>query len=480
MIRICVVAALILGGSSARAEEPLQLLIGKERTHPLVQAFLKQHRVVVSPDLAKKIDGGAWEGAGMNFRLQFDQRVVTEVAIGRMESAQTPLLYGLRQGQSRAAVLAVSSPSIVSREEKADRVIFHHAPELPYDTIFVFEGKEPLLRSAAVLMKLPLVMALRERGKQANRIPRIQSPALEVMYKRCDHPLVNALLGRFGVQLRPESCEIYLNVLRLDRIENISGDGVAMNLRGGVIEGLTISARSAPGQSPLPLGLEIGVTTAKQIEALSTHPAVEMFNITGSNSYTLRLRYDNPFELIAMTEGTGATRKLHAVRINYRATPDEEKARDQRNQQEKAQFAQLLARVNKELTTPSAPPPAPTPATQPRPGGSTSAANDAANAPVLRRIHELRGQLGTLQVQYRLAADDRDRYASDRSYKAFEGSYNRRDNLGNSMGPTSSYSSRQSASAGFLQGDATRRAAQLEAQIRAVLAEIEQLQRQLK
>ena len=210
MIRICVVAALILGGSSARADEPLQALIGKERTHPLVQAFLKQHRVVVSPDLAKKIDRGAWEGAGMNFRLQFDQRVVTEVAIGRMESAQTPLLYGLRQGQSRQAVLAVSSPSIVSREEKADRVIFHHAPELPYDTIFVFEGKEPLLRSASVLMKLPLVMALRDRAKLANRIPRIQSAALDVMYKRCDHPLVNGLLGRFGVQLKAESCEIYL------------------------------------------------------------------------------------------------------------------------------------------------------------------------------------------------------------------------------------------------------------------------------
>lgn len=114
-------------------------------------------------------------------------------------------------------------------------------------------------------------------------------------------------------------------------------------------------------------------------------------------------------------------------------------------------------------------PPAP-----PRPGAALSSQDEILGTPRLRA--SLRG----LQVQYQLAADERARYDADRSYQSFEGSYVRRDSLGNSPGKVSSFSSRQSASALILAGDAARRMEQVKAQMLAALGEIERLQGQLR
>lgn len=478
--------------TTAAAEEPLQTLLGKPRTHPAVQAFLKQHGVVISADQATRIDSGKWEPVGGNFRLEFDQGVVTEVAIGRGDIPASgapraylkhplPLAYGLRQGMPKQAVFELADPSIVSREEKpagANRLVLHHAPDVPYDTIFTWEGgADARLVTVAVLMKLELVMAARQRGKVANRIDRIRNPIFDALWKRCDRPEVASLLALYNLTLKPELCDAMTSPRRLDRVEDIGQKPLAASFRGGVLESLSVSDRSV-GANPLPLGLELGVTTPKQLEALQRDRAVESLNHTSSYSYTLGLRFDNPFEIVATFD---AANKLQSVRITYKPTAEDQKARDLRNKQERDAFDQLLARVDKELHTPTPQPAAPASSgPSPQTANPGASANDAANAPILRRIAELRAQLGNLKVQYQLAADDQSLYGSDRSYKAFEGSYGRRDSLGRPLGTFSSYSSRQSASAMVLEGAAKQRMAQIQAQFSGVLIEIERLQRQLK
>lgn len=467
-------------------------LLGKRFADPAVVRFRTAHRLFVFPEAIKKLQSGGYESAysrGDTHRLDFEFGVVKAIAIGYQDYNEEqhkrtflqhrfPLAYGLRQGMPKEAVLALTDPSIVKKDEVTGAIFLTHSPELHYTTVFHYEVKTGLLTEIKIEMTGAGLEPFREQSRVAHRVDRIKSPMFDVLHRQCDDPLLLAFLARFAFVLNPERCSGMKNILRADQLEWVREKAFVLTFTRGLLDDVRIEGKSSPVE--LPLGLQLGVTTTKQIEALRTHPAVASVTFT-NGVWRLALHDGNPFQVSLVMDRT--TEKLSEVMVQYNRTAAEIADEAAKTKAEREAFDRLLAKVREDLSKPSPVVAAPVAEANraAEPTGDPRAAANVANAPTLRRLAELKSTLENLLFQHQLAKNDRDVAKGDRSFKQFEGSYNRRDPVsGRSLGATSSYSSRQGGAALIAEGNASRRMAALEAEINGVVAEMKRLQGQLK
>ncbi len=489
-LSLSVFLVLALVSTSLARADGLHDLIGKRFDDPAVKKFRTAHRLFVFPESMKKLLNGGNESAynrAESHRLDFEYGVVKGIAIGYRDYAETnrprtflqhrlPLAYGIRQGMPKQAVLSLVDPSIAKKNEVTGAIFLDHSPELPYRTKFHYEVKTGLITDVEVEMTWAGLKPLQEQARVAHRVDRIKSPMFDVLHRQCDDPLLIAFLAKFAFVLNPEFCSGMKNILRADKHEWVPKEAFVLTFTRGLLDDVRVKGKSSPIE--LPLGLQLGITTAKQIEALRANKAVA--SVTSSYGvWRVELHDGNPFELSLVMDQT--TQKLSEVMVKYLRTAAETADEAAKTKAEREAFDRLRARVQADLNRPSpvVAAPAANPASAPQ--VDPRAAANAANAPTLRRLAELKAALDNLQFQHQLAKNDRDVAKGDRSFKQFEGSYSSRDSItGVSTGPTSSYSSRQGGAAIIAEGNASRRMAALEAEMNGILAEMKRLQSQLK